>query len=415
MEADAAKEMWGHSIEKNSMRYMVMLSDGDTDSYEAVRKMYGDGKEVTKEDCINHVHKRLSNKLKKLRLLEIIDILEADQPNTGKATPGRPMKGQKGKCPNSSTEEPKTKRVIMGGRGRLTESVIPYLVSYFQKAVRTAKTVDEMINMIMMSFEHVTSSDKYPQHQKCTKEFCFMKKYEAEVDEAYDQYKNDLQDESIFLTKEQFIASKAPPKPLHKVMKVKIAFEKGTTEYNKLEEVYKSLCDRPLLERCMRKLTQNQNESFHYRIWGYCPKVKYFSRPVMEFAMAQSILQYHKGYLKGYLVKELKIPTTRDMEMVWEGQERERIRLRAKQNNAHKKRKLPTKGGSAAYEAGGFGYPSKAPEQNSGRKNKTAPRARGARRGRSSSRRGSSTRGTPTLWDRPTTIRSRGRRSRRRL
>ena len=39
MEPEAAKEMWKRSIEKNNMRYAVMLSDGHSKAFDAVSKL----------------------------------------------------------------------------------------------------------------------------------------------------------------------------------------------------------------------------------------------------------------------------------------------------------------------------------------------------------------------------------------
>ena len=51
MESDAAVELWGRSEAKRKMRYMVMLSDGDTDSWSKVNEAnsYGEGKTIVKE------------------------------------------------------------------------------------------------------------------------------------------------------------------------------------------------------------------------------------------------------------------------------------------------------------------------------------------------------------------------------
>ena len=68
MEVECAKRLWGRSIEKYKLRYTVMLSDGDSKSYDAVSsaEVYGKDKKITKEDCINHVSKRMGTALKKL-------------------------------------------------------------------------------------------------------------------------------------------------------------------------------------------------------------------------------------------------------------------------------------------------------------------------------------------------------------
>ena len=53
MEVYAAKNMWGHSVEKNGMRYSKMLCDGDSKSHKSVNEIYP----VCKEKMINHMSK----------------------------------------------------------------------------------------------------------------------------------------------------------------------------------------------------------------------------------------------------------------------------------------------------------------------------------------------------------------------
>ena len=62
------KKAAGRSVEKHSLRYMTMLSNGDSKSYAAVcqTRVYGNEKLIQKEDCINHVSKRIGTALKKL-------------------------------------------------------------------------------------------------------------------------------------------------------------------------------------------------------------------------------------------------------------------------------------------------------------------------------------------------------------
>lgn len=59
MEAGAAVRIWQRS-RNSGMRYVTMLSDGDSKAFNAVceAKVYGD-KEVKKEECVNHVAKRM--------------------------------------------------------------------------------------------------------------------------------------------------------------------------------------------------------------------------------------------------------------------------------------------------------------------------------------------------------------------
>lgn len=78
-----------------------MLSDGDSKAYDAVTKLrpYGD-KVIKKEECINHVAKRLTHELENLK---------------------------KNKQKEGTT---------LGGKGKLTANVIKQLHSYYHRAIK---------------------------------------------------------------------------------------------------------------------------------------------------------------------------------------------------------------------------------------------------------------------------------------
>ncbi|KAG0421933.1 hypothetical protein HPB47_002211 [Ixodes persulcatus] len=67
MEVDAALILLQHSLSLHGLRYTTMLCDGDSRSYHGVAeaKVYG-FTEVEKEDCTNHVRKRMGTALHKL-------------------------------------------------------------------------------------------------------------------------------------------------------------------------------------------------------------------------------------------------------------------------------------------------------------------------------------------------------------
>ena len=54
----AAETMWLRSIDKHKLRYSTMLSDGDSKAH---KKVDGNPYAVSKEECVNHVHKRLTS------------------------------------------------------------------------------------------------------------------------------------------------------------------------------------------------------------------------------------------------------------------------------------------------------------------------------------------------------------------
>ncbi|RUS68776.1 hypothetical protein EGW08_023461 [Elysia chlorotica] len=61
MEVKAAEVLWSRSIEPHKLRYTTIVSDGDSKAHTRLLELmpYGPDEEVLKEDCINHVGKRL--------------------------------------------------------------------------------------------------------------------------------------------------------------------------------------------------------------------------------------------------------------------------------------------------------------------------------------------------------------------
>ena len=75
MEAEAAVRIWGRS-EQHGFRYATFVGDGDSTAYKAVCAMEeGRGpydKKVVKEECINHVGKRMGTRLRELQKENVI-------------------------------------------------------------------------------------------------------------------------------------------------------------------------------------------------------------------------------------------------------------------------------------------------------------------------------------------------------
>ena len=68
MEVECAKVLWGRSEANFKLRYSTMLTDGDSKSFDAIfeENIYGVDKQVVKEECINHISKRMGTALRKL-------------------------------------------------------------------------------------------------------------------------------------------------------------------------------------------------------------------------------------------------------------------------------------------------------------------------------------------------------------
>ncbi|KAK7872024.1 hypothetical protein R5R35_004536 [Gryllus longicercus] len=68
MEVLAADILWKRSVSKCGMRYSTVVSDGDEKTVIHLVKdaVYGHDVQIEKEECINHVAKKMETRLKNL-------------------------------------------------------------------------------------------------------------------------------------------------------------------------------------------------------------------------------------------------------------------------------------------------------------------------------------------------------------
>ena len=147
MKAAAAESLWNRSIERH-FRYTTLLSDGHARTYKHLcdLNIYGDDVELQKEECINHIAKRLGTALRKL------------------ASSG------------------KKNGVTLGerGHGKLKQATILKLTAYYGKAVRVnSNDLDAMRDAVLATFDHATSTDERPHRDRCpvgADSWCFYQK-----------------------------------------------------------------------------------------------------------------------------------------------------------------------------------------------------------------------------------------------
>ena len=67
MEVEGIQRLFERS-EENGIRYTVYVGDGDSRSYSTIKSLqpYGPGVEITKEECIGHIQKRMGSRLRSL-------------------------------------------------------------------------------------------------------------------------------------------------------------------------------------------------------------------------------------------------------------------------------------------------------------------------------------------------------------
>ncbi|XP_076458821.1 uncharacterized protein LOC143292431 [Babylonia areolata] len=233
MEVTGAKEIWTRSVEKHKFRYTTMLSDGDCKTYNELVALNPYDTEISKEECINHVSKRLGTALRNL---------VSDNSKRG---------------------------VTLGGRGygKLTQMNISKLQAYYTKAIRSNKTVKNMARAVWASVMHCTSTDAAPHHTFCPQgrqSWCFFNRARARGQPA-PRHQGNM---NTYISKEIFC---------------------------KLEPVYRKLADPYLLRRCIRGKIQNANESLHGVIWSRCPKHTFAFLDKVEVTMLLSVGEFNMG------------------------------------------------------------------------------------------------------------------------
>lgn len=304
METKAAELLWNRSIEKNQMRYTTILSDGDAKTFSHLKNIapYGDDILVTKEECVNHIAKRMGTGLRKV------------------------------------VKEWKVKGVTLGGRGRgaLKETTIVSLTNYYRNAIiKNIPDIPAMKEAIGATLSHCVSTDENPQHSKCPtgpNSWCFFNRS---------------------------LARKEQP-PSHETMQLKL----NTTVVEKIKPLYERLSTDELLARCARGATQNANESLHSLIWRKCPKETFISKKRIELAVATAVAEFNMGAVHAQKAKmsvrakkvadiATKISQQRDVRRKRKGEWRATTEYK-KARRTVKIRKIATE--KAATEAEGITY-----------------------------------------------------------
>ena len=234
MEVEAAKTIFSRSLGRG-LRYTTLVADGDCKTFNELQELrpYGDTS-ICKEECTNHVSKRLGTGLRNLVAAE-------------------------------------SKRgTTLGGRkqGSLTQAKIALLQSHYKKAVASkSATVGELSKKIWTTFYHASSTDCNPQHHLCptgTRSWCFYNRALA--------------------------FGKDPPS--HK-NRSSSSISPHVAE--KVRGVYERLTAPELLQRCLKGLTQNANEAIHSTIWSRCPKHLFAGRRRVEIATTIAVGNFNSG------------------------------------------------------------------------------------------------------------------------
>ena len=128
MGPEGTERIFRCSVETHILRYSELYGDGESKSHKQVKDVYSDvGIEVTKQECIGHVQKRLGTALRKLK----------------KETSG------------------------LGGKGKLTGGMIDKMQNYYGIAIRS-----NVVNLEGMKNEECSSSQPVPMCLTSLHDYC---------------------------------------------------------------------------------------------------------------------------------------------------------------------------------------------------------------------------------------------------
>ena len=236
MEVEAARVLWRRSVQRHKLRYTTLLSDGDAKTFTELSKIkpYGDSIEIDKEECINHVSKRLGSALRNL------------------------------------VTDCRKRGVTLGGhgKGQLTQNAIRKLTIYYNRAIRRNNSVDTMQKAVMASLYHCYSTDDRSRHELCpagVDSWCFF---------------------------QEALAKHQVPGPHAKLVHTPLNATKLDPH---LMPIYERLSADQLLSRCVSGKTQNANECLHSLIWARCAKEHFASRKRVQFAVVTGAREFNFG------------------------------------------------------------------------------------------------------------------------
>ncbi|KAK3920751.1 AP-1 complex subunit beta-1 [Frankliniella fusca] len=307
MESAGALLMFQRSLTVAKMKYVKFLSDGDAKTLSVLNKAkpYGPDFVIEKEECVNHVSKRMGTALRSL---------VQENKKGGNALGGK-------------------------GLGTLTDATIKKLQGFYHRAlVGNIPDVKKMKRAILATIYHCASTDQKHNHSYCPagkESWCFFNKRKAQ---------------------------RSKDKGTHDLMPVKL----NEKVFNALLPVYKRLSSDELLNRCTKGQTQNANESLHSVIWKKCPKHIFISKTRMEIGITQGIGEFNMGCAALSLLKSdiqgheiskvsMELDSRRDQKRLSQAAHQEATTT--KRQRLMKKHCKKNKGSSLYVPGGGLDFP----------------------------------------------------------
>lgn len=220
------------------------------------------------------------------------------------------------------------KRKGIGGIGRLTDKAIHKLQTYYHLYVRHYRTPKRIAQATMAMYDHVTSTDKKPNHKNCDIKFCGYLK-----DPKNYKHKN----------KRNFHL------PIEIMAPVKSVFEKKA--------------EISFLEKVSHGKTTNANECFNSTVWNLISKNGFANLQLVNMALNIAVCQYNDGQLPIlHILQDLGVSVSKGMAVRCKSMDQQRLYKITKskaQSAKRAKRRLGVKNaekdaGEPAYSPGAY-------------------------------------------------------------
>ena len=233
MEKVGTTDIFLRSVDKRNMKYVTFVGDGDSASFGTV-----------KEACLNVYGNEY--------VVQKEECVGHIQKRMGTA-----LRKLKRKSKGILLADNKT----IGDKGRLTDVYIDSIQNYYGQAIRNNNDIVSMQNAIWAIFHHmILPEEAIPlpeQHQYCPRD-SWCKFWASNA-----MYKEDSRLPSVF-----------------KLL---------------LKQIFSRLSNNDILGRCLKGLTQNQNEAINGMLWAVCPKTKFCGRSKVLLAVADTVLKWNSG------------------------------------------------------------------------------------------------------------------------
>ena len=267
MESEGVLELYNRSVERYGIHYNPFIGDGDSSAYSTIDKQrpYGAAFFVRKEECVNHVTKRMGTNLRKL----IKDLK------------GKKLKDGKG----------------ISGKGRLTLARVDAMQNFYGRTIRDNKgNASKMSKETWAILSHYASTPDNLNHENC-----------PQGEKSWCSYQRDIATGS-----QTYRPSKFPFTP---------------AIIDAVTPIFNRLADNRFLEGCKNVSNQNANECFNSLLWTICPKEQYISPMETSLSINLAVCLYNSGteYSMVRLFERAGLCYNESSQRQWRQIDRERI------------------------------------------------------------------------------------------